>query len=51
MPREFDPLLISELNEKSSRKYFLIDQFNLSAAEQSLIDEFALTSANGQTDV
>jgi energy-coupling factor transporter ATP-binding protein EcfA2 len=42
MPREFDPLLIAELNGKSGRKYFLIDQFNLTAAEQYLIDEFAL---------
>lgn len=42
MPRDFDPLLVGELNEKSGRKYFLIDQFNLTAAEQYLIDEFAL---------
>jgi hypothetical protein len=44
MPREFDPLLVGELNEKSGRKYFLIDQFNLTVAEQYLIDEFALRS-------
>jgi hypothetical protein len=42
MPRELDPLLVGELNAKSGRKYFLIDQFDLTGAEQYLIDEFAL---------
>jgi hypothetical protein len=41
-PRGLDPLLVGELNGGGARRYFLIDQFDLTAAEQYLIDEFAL---------
>ena len=37
-----DPLLVGELNGDGEQKYFLIDQFDLTGAEQYLIDEFAL---------
>jgi len=40
-PRALDPLLIGELRQGRSRKFFLIDQFDLTEAEQYLADEFA----------
>jgi hypothetical protein len=40
-PRALDPLLIGELQQGQERKFFLIDQFELTAAEQYLADEFA----------
>jgi hypothetical protein len=39
-PRILDPLLIGELQQDGVRKYYLIDQFDLTAAEQYLADEF-----------
>jgi hypothetical protein len=41
-PRALDPLLVGELSQGRSRKFYLIDQFDLTAAEQYLADEFAL---------
>ena len=41
-PRALDPLLIGELAQGRSRKFFLIDQFDLTEAEQYLADEFAV---------
>jgi hypothetical protein len=41
VPRALDPLLIGELKKGSSRRFFLLDQFDLTAAEQYLADEFA----------
>ena len=41
-PRVLDPLLIGELRQGGARKYYLIDQFDLTAAEQYLADEFAV---------
>jgi hypothetical protein len=41
-PRVLDPLLIGELQQDSVRKYYLIDQFDLTEAEQYLADEFAV---------
>ncbi|MBV8812960.1 MAG: hypothetical protein JO271_00595 [Verrucomicrobia bacterium] len=41
VPRALDPLLIGELKHGSRRRFFLIDQFDLTAAEQYLADEFA----------
>ena len=41
MPRALDPLLIGELKYGSRRRFFLLDQFDLTAAEQYLADEFA----------
>ncbi len=41
-PRALDPLLIGELKQGRSRKFFLIDQFDLTEAEQYLADEFAV---------
>ena len=41
-PGGLDPLLVGELKGSGGRKYFVIDQFDLTAAEQYLIDEFAL---------
>jgi hypothetical protein len=41
-PRILDPLLIGELQQDSVRKYYLIDQFDLTEAEQYLTDEFAV---------
>ncbi|MBV8274038.1 MAG: hypothetical protein JO170_02100 [Verrucomicrobia bacterium] len=40
-PDPLDPLLIAELVQESRRKFFLIDQFDLTAAEQYLADEFS----------
>jgi hypothetical protein len=40
-PDPLDPLLIAELVRESRRKFFLIDQFDLTAAEQYLADEFS----------
>ena len=40
-PRALDPLLIGELKKGSRRRFFLLDQFDLTAAEQYLADEFA----------
>jgi hypothetical protein len=40
-PRVLDPLLIGELKQGRGRKYYLIDQFELTEAEQYLADEFA----------
>ena len=36
-----DPLLVAELKEGGHRRFFLIDQFDLTGAEQYLADEFA----------
>ena len=41
-PRALDPLLIGELSQGRCRKFYLIDQFDLTAAEQYLADEFAV---------
>jgi len=41
VPRALDPLLIGELKKGSRRRFFLLDQFDLTAAEQYLADEFA----------
>jgi hypothetical protein len=43
-PRALDPLLVGELSQGRSRKFFLIDQFDLTEAEQYLADEFAVKS-------
>lgn len=43
-PRRSDPLLVGELNGDGARRYFLIDQFDLTGAEQYLIDEFAFSN-------
>jgi hypothetical protein len=43
-PRVLDPLLIGELQQDIVRKYYLIDQFDLTEAEQYLADEFAIGS-------
>jgi hypothetical protein len=40
-PRALDPLLIGELKLGRRRKFFLIDQFDLTDAERYLADEFA----------
>jgi hypothetical protein len=40
-PRALDPLLVGELKQGRRRKFFLIDQFDLTEAEQYLADEFA----------
>ncbi|MBV8416161.1 MAG: hypothetical protein JO251_13205 [Verrucomicrobia bacterium] len=44
-PRALDPLLIGELKRGSECKLFVIDQFDLTAAERYLADEFAAESA------
>jgi hypothetical protein len=44
-PRALDPLLIGEHKQGHQRKFFLIDQFDLTEAEQYLTDEFAAKSA------
>ena len=44
-PRALDPLLIGELRHGRRPQSFLIDQFDLTEAEQYLIDEFATTPA------
>ena len=41
VPRALDPLLIGEIVRGYQRRFFLLDQFDLSAAEQYLADEFA----------
>jgi hypothetical protein len=41
VPRALDPLLIGELRKGNRRRFFLLDQFDLTAAEQYLADEFA----------
>ncbi len=41
-PRILDPLLIGELQQDCGRKYYLIDQFDLTESEQYLADEFAV---------
>jgi len=41
VPRALDPLLIGELKKGSRRRFFLLDQFDLTAAEEYLADEFA----------
>jgi hypothetical protein len=43
-PRALDPLLVGELKQGRSRKFYLIDQFDLTEAEQYLADEFAFKS-------
>jgi hypothetical protein len=43
-PRALDPLLIGELKQGGCHKFFLIDQFDLTEAEQYLADEFAFKS-------
>jgi hypothetical protein len=40
-PRALDPLLVGELKQGRCRKFFLLDQFDLTEAEQYLADEFA----------
>jgi hypothetical protein len=40
-PRVLDPLLIGEVKRGRCRKFFLIQQFDLTEAEQYLADEFA----------
>src|SRR5271165_1857914 len=42
VPRALDPLLIGEVNQSGEIKHFLIDQFDLTEAEQYLADEFAI---------
>ena len=44
-PRALDPLLIGELRHGRRPQFFLIDQFDLTEAEQYLTDEFATTPA------
>jgi hypothetical protein len=41
VPRLLDPLLIAERKEGRRRKFYLVDQFDLTGAEQYLADEFA----------
>jgi hypothetical protein len=41
VPRAFDPLLVGEIVRGCHRRFFLLDQFDLTAAEQYLADEFA----------
>jgi len=36
-----DPLLIGELKQGTRSKFFVVDQFALTAAEQYLANEFA----------
>jgi hypothetical protein len=43
-PRALDPLLIGELKQGGCHKFYLIDQFDLTEAEQYLADEFAFKS-------
>jgi len=44
-PRALDPLLIGELKQGRRYQFFLIDQFDLTEAEQYLADEFATKPA------
>ena len=41
IPRSLDPLLIGEIVRGGHRRFFLLDQFDLTVAEQYLADEFA----------
>jgi hypothetical protein len=41
--RALDPLLIGELKQDHQRKWFVLDQFELTAAEQYLTNAFAAT--------
>ena len=43
-PRVLDPLLVGELKQSRASKYYLIDQFDLTEAEQYLANEFAIKS-------
>jgi hypothetical protein len=45
-PRALDPLLIGDLKQGRCRKFFLIDQFDLTEAEQYLTDEFAIWASS-----
>src|ERR1700737_1804114 len=47
--RALDPLLIGELEQGHRRKFFVIHQFDLTEAEQYLIDEFATKPAGAFT--
>ena len=49
-PRALDPLLIGELKQGHARKFFLLDQFDLTPAEQYLADEFASRLSTSLTD-
>jgi hypothetical protein len=49
-PRALDPLLIGELKQGQARKFFLLDQFDLTPAEQYLADEFATRLSTSFTD-
>jgi len=40
-PRALDPLLIGELKQGQQRKFFVVDQFELTPAEKYLADEFS----------
>jgi hypothetical protein len=44
-PHALDPLLVGELKQGQECKFFVIDQFDLTEAEQYLADEFAATTA------
>jgi hypothetical protein len=44
-PRALDPLLVGELKQGRECKFFVIDQFDLTEAEQYLADEFVTTRA------
>ena len=44
-PRALDPLLVGELKQGRECKFFVIHQFDLTAAEQYLADEFATRTA------
>ena len=44
-PQALDPLLIGELKHGGQSKFFVVDQFALTAAEQYLADEFATQPA------
>lgn len=41
-PRALDPLLIGELKQAGRSKYYVIDKFDLTEAEQYLADEFVV---------
>ena len=41
-PRSLDPLLVGELKQGLGSRYFVIHQFDLTEAEQYLVDEFAM---------
>jgi hypothetical protein len=44
VPRALDPLLVGEIVRGCHRRFFLLDQFDLTVAEQYLADEFATGS-------